>query len=64
MRAVLSSVFWALTILGSIIGGVNFFTGVAAANGAPQEAAAAAMSLAWVVLPYCCARAVSEIGKG
>jgi hypothetical protein len=62
-RAGIAALFWGLTILGSIIGGVTFFWEMATATGAPQQAAAA-MGIAWAVLPYCCARAVSEIGKG
>lgn len=38
-------------------------TGIFAANGAPQEAAAAAMGIACAVIPYCIARAVSEMGR-
>ena len=54
---------WILVIVGSIFGGLMAFIGVAAAQGAPQEAAAAAMGVAFTVIPYCLARAVSEMGK-
>ena len=37
--------------------------GVASAQGAPQEAAAAAIAVDLAVIPYCLARAVSEMGK-
>jgi sugar phosphate permease len=59
----MKSVLWVLTIIGSLIGGLVTFGGVVAATGAPQEAAAAAMGVACAVIPYCLARAVSEIGK-
>jgi sugar phosphate permease len=56
-------VLWIVTIIGSVLGGLTFLAGIVAANGAPQEAAAAAMGVAFAVIPYCLARAVSEIGK-
>ena len=54
---------WIVTIIASIIGALLAFVGVVAANGAPQEAAAAAVGLACAVIPYCLARAVSELGS-
>ena len=52
---------WVITIVGSAIGAFVSITGVLAANGAPQEAAAAAIGVACAVIPYCLARAVSEL---
>jgi hypothetical protein len=52
--------FWILTMIGSVIGGFIVITGVANASGAPQEASAAAIGVAFAVIPYCFARAVSE----
>ena len=52
-----------LTILGSLLGGFTVFVGVATANGAPLEASAAAIGIAFAVIPYYLARAASEIGK-
>ena len=54
---------WMLTILGSALGGAVAIIGVSASRGAPQEAAAAAMGIAFAVIPYCLARASSEFGK-
>ncbi len=54
---------WILVIIGSILGGLIAFIGVAAAESAPQEAAAAAVGIGLAVIPYCLARAVSEMGK-
>jgi hypothetical protein len=54
---------WILTAIGSVLGSLVALIGVAAANGAPQEAAAAAMGIAFAVIPYCLARAASEMGK-
>jgi len=55
--------FWVITILCSLVGALVAFIGVSAANGAPQEAASAAMGMAFAVIPYCLARAVSEISS-
>jgi hypothetical protein len=52
---------WALTVCGSVLGGIISVAGVLAAKGAPQEAAAAAIGVACAVIPYCLARAASEI---
>ena len=46
-------VFEVLTWIGAALGGLMLFGGLSAANGAPQEAAAAAMAVALVVIPYC-----------
>ena len=42
----------ALTALGAILGGFILILGVAAARGAPQEAASAAMAMAITFIPY------------
>jgi DNA-directed RNA polymerase subunit RPC12/RpoP len=54
---------WVLTVLGCVIGGLIGVGGVVLANGAPQEAAAAAIAVACAVIPYCLARAADELGK-
>ena len=59
----LSGTFWGLTLLGSLLGGVILVIGVFTANGAPQEAAAAAIALGCAVIPYCVARAISELTR-
>ena len=59
----MKKLLWFVTIIGSMLGGLVMFVGVNEAKGAPQEAAAAAMAVAMAVIPYCLARAVSEIGK-
>lgn len=59
----MNRIFWILTILGTILGGAIALLGVMNAKGAPQEAAAAAVGVACAVIPYCLARAVSEITK-
>ncbi|MBC3421781.1 hypothetical protein [Pseudomonas sp. RW3S2] len=52
---------WVVTIIMSLIGAIIGFTGMHAATSAPQEAAAAAMGLAWAVIPYCIAKALTEL---
>jgi sugar phosphate permease len=53
--------FWSLVIIGFVIGGFVFVIETSFATSAPQQAAAAARGLAIVILPYCLARAVTEI---
>ena len=54
---------WVLTMIGSVLGGLVVLFGVIGANGAPQEAAAAAVGISMAAIPYCLARAASEMGK-
>jgi hypothetical protein len=53
--------FWALAILGSIIGGATFINGLMDAASAPQQCAAAGFALCWAALPYVFARAADEM---
>jgi len=57
------SVFWALAGLGSLVGGVMFFFALLTSNGAPQQAAGAALALGFAVLPYVFARAFDEMNR-
>ena len=43
---------YVITIIGTVLGLLVVIGGVAGANGAPQEAAAAAIGIAMGVLPY------------
>jgi hypothetical protein len=43
--------FFVLTIIGSVVGALVLVFGLAASNGAPQEAAIAALAVAIPVLP-------------
>lgn len=52
---------WIVTVIMSLFGAVFGFGGMILANGAPQEAAAASMGLACAVIPYCLAKALTEI---
>lgn len=54
---------WVVTVICSLLGALTAIFGIASANGAPQEAAVAAIAIAFAVIPYCLARAVSELGR-
>jgi len=51
---------WVLTILGGIAG-IFTFSSIYVQESAPQQAAVAGIAMALVVLPYCIARALTEI---
>ncbi|AZP72761.1 MULTISPECIES: hypothetical protein [Pseudomonas] len=57
----LAKFMWFVTIVMSFIGAVVGFGGMMLAKSAPQEAAAAAMGLTCAVIPYCIARAFTEL---
>lgn len=57
----MASFFWGLACLSAILAGLILFFGLANAKAAPQEAAIAAISAAVAVIPYCFARAISEL---
>ncbi|MDR2196266.1 MAG: hypothetical protein LBE50_06775 [Gallionellaceae bacterium] len=57
----IKKILWIITVVGSVLGGLMALIGIFASKSAPQEAAAAAMGLALAVIPYCLARAVSEM---
>jgi Flp pilus assembly protein TadG len=52
---------WIVTVFMSLLGAVVGFGGMILAKSAPQEAAAAAMGLTCAVIPYCIARAFTEL---
>jgi hypothetical protein len=54
---------WFLSIISSLIGAIVAVALIGWANGAPQQAAGAAIGIAWAVIPYCIARAVSELDR-
>ena len=53
--------FWIMTIFGCLLGGLITVGGALLSTGAPQQGAAAAIGVACAVIPYCFARAISEI---
>lgn len=54
-------ILWIITAIGSVLGAFIAIAGVVAASGAPQEASAAAIGISLAVIPYCLARAYSEL---
>jgi hypothetical protein len=54
-------VSWIITLIGSAIGFFVLIITLFGSNGAPQEAAGAAIAVAFSVIPYCFARALSEM---
>jgi hypothetical protein len=53
---------FALALLGSVIGTFFLISAVLTANSAPQQAALAAISADFAVLPYVFARCIEKIG--
>lgn len=60
----LARLVWTLAALGSVVGAVELLIEWSAASGAPQQAVIAAAALAWAVIPYCFARAITGVIKG
>jgi uncharacterized membrane protein YvbJ len=56
-----AKVFWVITLLAVPLAVFVGYVGVVQANGAPQEAAAAAIACAICIAPYVFARAVDEL---
>ena len=56
-------ILWVLSALFAVFGAISFIILSAGANGAPQEAVAAGVGIALAVIPYCFARAISELNK-
>jgi len=57
----MEKILWKITIVGSVLGLSTLFMTLMGASGAPQEAAGAAIAVALAVIPYCVARAFSEM---
>jgi hypothetical protein len=55
--------FWILPLLGLLPCFVEVMETYEHAISAPQQAVGAAYALAWIVIPYCIARAITELGK-
>jgi len=51
---------WLVSIFCTLIAGFVAIVAITTANGAPQEAAGAAIALNIAIIPYCLARAFSE----
>jgi hypothetical protein len=53
--------FWIITAIAGALAGLLFIGFVGTANGAPQEAAGAAIAIGTAIIPYVFARALDEI---
>lgn len=52
---------WVISIICGAIGFMQGIVGVFVAVSAPQQAAGAAMGVAWAVIPYCIVRAIQQM---
>ena len=52
---------WVIALICGVIGFVQGVLSVFGANSAPQQAAGAAMGIAWAVIPYCICRAIQQM---
>ena len=57
----MKKIWWKITVLSSLLGGAFVLLGIINAVSAIQEAASSAIGIAFSVIPYCIARAFSEI---
>ncbi|MBM3419278.1 MAG: hypothetical protein FJY17_10220 [Bacteroidetes bacterium] len=53
--------FFKITLVGSGLGILTLIGTLLGASSAPQQAAGAALAVAFAVIPYCAARAISEM---
>ncbi|MBC1185899.1 hypothetical protein HII27_09235 [Kluyvera sp. SCKS090646] len=54
-------ILWGFSVICGVIGFLQGVVAVFGATGAPQQAAGAAMGLAWAVIPYCICRAIQQM---
>ena len=52
---------WAISVICGVIGFMQGIVSVMGAASAPQQAAGAAMGVAWAVIPYCICRAIQQM---
>lgn len=62
-RRRITRVFWALSLIADALAAFVVYVGMVQANGAPQEAAVAALGCFICIMPYVFARAVDEISR-
>lgn len=55
--------FWIMAIVGVVIALGQFVLALDSSQSAPQQAASAGLALCFAIIPYCLARAVSEIAR-
>lgn len=54
---------YVLTVIGAVLGALTLVGFSLLASSAPQQAAGAAIAIAFAVIPYCLARAVQIVGS-
>lgn len=54
-------ILWTICILCGVVGVLEGIVGMYNAESAPQQAAGAAMGIAWAVIPYCICRAFQQL---
>ena len=59
-----SNIVWVIAILMAIIGAIDGYNAYTEAETITQQIGGAAIGMAWAVIPYCIARAISELAKG
>ena len=60
---IMSFFLWVVALLGGLFGALTFGLTMTAAESAPQEAAGAAMGIAFAAIPYVVARAWDGIAR-
>lgn len=55
--------FWVISVIGSVLGGLNILFTMAAATSAPQQAGGYALSCALAIVPYVLARSMQAMAK-
>lgn len=58
-----AKLFWGISLVASILGGLIGLGGVVGASGAPQEAAAAAIGCLIIIAPYAFAKGIDALTR-
>jgi hypothetical protein len=56
-------IMWVVTFFSCLLGALVLVVGVLGADGAPQEAAAAAVAVALAVIPYCFTKSIEGMDR-
>lgn len=59
----MTTLLWIVTIIGSVLGAIALLFAMFGVNGAPQQGALAAIAVGLAAIPYCLARAASELSR-
>ena len=61
--AITSKILWVIAMLLASYGGLEAYFGLDQAENVMQQLASASIGMAWAIIPYCLARAFSELAK-